>query len=195
MFIEWILYGMKEKIRTFIAIPLPQSVKAALNDLCNQLGPQFPKEAVRWVQPERMHLTVRFLGDTVVSQIPNIITQLDQLELQPIRLQLNEVGCFPNRNRPRVLWVGLKEEMAQLVQLKEAVDQQLVPLNWPLETRKYNPHLTIGRIKDSGKVTKVRWGGEVEQVHFQVTAVHLIQSTLQSNGPIYKTLHSITMED
>ncbi len=186
---------MKEKIRTFIAIPLPQSVKVALIDLGKQLSPQFPNGAVRWVQPDKMHLTVRFLGDTAVSQIPNIITQLDQIKSKPIRLQLSHLGCFPDEKRPRVLWVGLIGEMIQLGQLKQAVDQRLVPLGWPLETKKFSPHLTLGRVKDSRKIANVRWGGEVEQVHFRVTAVHLIQSTLQSSGPIYTTLHSVKMGD
>ena len=185
---------MKEKVRAFIAIPLPQAVKEALNEVSVQLRVQFSNGGVRWVQPDKMHLTVRFLGDTAVSQLSAIITQLDHLQPKPIRLQLHEVGCFPNKKSPRVLWVGLKGDMAQLVQLKQTVDQCLFSLGWPLETKKYSPHLTVGRIKDSREVANVRWKGEVEQVHFGVTAVHLIQSTLQKDGPIYTILHSVKLE-
>jgi len=182
---------MEEKVRTFIAVPLPDFVKEALDEAAQKLQLQLPDKSIRWVRPDRMHLTLRFLGDTAVSQIPTVAAQLNQLQFEPIRLQLNNLGCFPNKKRPRVLWVGLQGEVAYLEQLKRKIDQQLEPLGWPLETKKYSPHLTIGRVKKQRQLTNMRWGSEVEQVHFRATAVHLIQSTLQKEGPVYTTLHSV----
>lgn len=183
---------MEEVKRIFIAIPLPEAVKRALDNVCEQLQQQFPSGSVRWVQADNMHLTLRFLGDTAVSQIPGIITQLDQLCPKPVRLQLHQLGCFPNQSNPRVLWVGLKGELAELQQLKRDVDRQLAALSWPPETKPFTPHLTIGRVKDARKAGQVRWRCEVDEAHFGVTAVHLIQSDLQKQGPVYTTLHKIT---
>ena len=182
---------MEKQKRIFIAVPLPDAVKNALHAVCAKLQQQFARGTVRWVQPDNMHLTLRFLGDTAVSQISPLITQLDHLNSKPIRLELSHLGCFPNRDRPRVLWVGLQGEVTRLEQLKKQVDQNLAMLGWPPETKAYKPHLTVGRVKDARKVAEVRWGGAVEAVHFQVTAVHLIQSDLQKNGPVYTTLHEV----
>lgn len=183
---------MEEQSRLFIAIPMPNGVKSALSDCLYQLSSQFPKGVVRWVRKDLIHLTVCFLGDTAVSKIPIIIKQLDQITQtsKPFMLQLDQLGCFPSRKKPHVLWVGLQGEMAQLHHLKQTIDQQLHPLGFPLQTRKYNPHLTIGRIKDSQKGAKIKWGSAVEMVHFQVTAVTLYQSKLTANGPIYTPLHT-----
>ena len=187
-------YDMEEDRRVFIAIPLPEGVKMALGDVCERLKLAFPQGAVRWVHPDKMHLTLRFLGETAVSTLPDIMTQLDQLKPQPIHLQLTQLGCFPSKDNPRVLWAGLSGEMGQLIHLKQTIDQKLVGLGWPLETRKYNPHLTVGRVKDKREVAKIGWRNEIEQVYFRVTAVQLIQSELQRSAPIYTTLHSVTMD-
>lgn len=187
---------MDETSRLFIAISLPTDVKMALQRTVDMLQEQIPNNVVRWVKPDNIHLTLRFLGDTAVSKIPQLVTELDKLDgvRQSFTLQLNQLGCFPNKKQPRVLWVGLQGEMRQLVALKQTVDHILQKIDFPLETRRYNPHLTIGRVKDSAKLGRIKWGGDVAPQLFSVTAVTLFQSELTPNGAIYTNLHTVQLQ-
>ena len=179
-------------IRAFIAIELPEEVKRMLWKVSETLAAQMPDRAVRWVKPDRMHLTLRFLGDTAVSQLSSIAGQLDRVSAQHAThtLETEGLGCFPNRKRPRVIWVGLQGELEATGRLKQAIDQALVPLGWKEEDRPFRPHLTLGRVKDSRKLQGVHWEAEVGVAPVPVTAVHLIESTLRPDGPIYTVRHT-----
>ena len=93
--------GMDENIRLFIAIDLPDDVKDALLETAVQLSQNLPKRAVRWVRREQLHLTLRFLGDTAVSQLPLLRQEIVQMAARyhPFGLHLNGLGAFPNRKR------------------------------------------------------------------------------------------------
>lgn len=181
-----------EKLRAFIAVHLPEEVRTALEHVNEALAQQVPRKSVRWVTPERMHLTMRFLGDTAVSNLPTITAALDQATQgqSAFTLTLGQLGCFPNRRRPRVIWVGLDGNLAPLWELKRQVDAALQPLGWEPETRPFRAHLTLGRVKDSRLLADLDWGAAVEELPVPVTAVHLVQSELRSSGPIYTVLHS-----
>ena len=97
-------------MRTFVAVTLPGAAQAELGRVGAVLAGQVPPGSVRWVQPEQIHLTLRFLGETAVSQLPAITSSLDKVGQQtgPLTLRLGRVGCFPNCKRPRVIWAGLE---------------------------------------------------------------------------------------
>ena len=179
-----------EKIRAFIAIELPEDVKRHLAAVIQVLAEQIPP-AVRWVTPERMHLTVRFLGDTAVNRLPALVKALDTAVSRqtPFTLYLDQLGCFPNKKRPRVIWAGLSDSEKALPGFKQAVDACLSPLGWEPEGRPFQPHLTLGRVKDGRKVASVSWGTPLERLAAPVAAVHLIESQLTSGGPIYTVRH------
>jgi len=187
---------MIQKIRAFIAIDLPQTVKAELAQTGARLARQLPAGSVRWVKPERMHLTLRFLGDTAVLQLPAIATQLDELTAHhaPFNLHLDKLGCFPNRKRPRVIWAGMAGNENALLALKQDLDERLASLGWEKEGRPYQAHLTLGRVKNSRAVAQVKWRGELEKVGMGVTAVHLIESQLQRSGPLYTIRHTSNLQ-
>jgi 2'-5' RNA ligase len=184
-------------IRAFVAIDLPEDVKNALGEVSRQLANQVPTGSVRWVKPERMHLTVRFLGDTAVSQLPQISSTLDDMAKQhpPFSLHLSHLGCFPNERRPRVIWVGLQGNTNALLSLKQDVDQALAPLGWEVEKRPFRAHLTLGRVKDARKLADVKWGVDVEKLVVPVTAVKLIESQLRPLGPLYIIRHESKLLD
>ncbi len=183
---------MTRKIRAFIAIDLPQNLKTELAQTGKRLARQLPDGSARWVKPERMHLTLRFLGDTAVAQLPAIAAQLDELAARhaPFNLHLDKLGCFPHRKRPRVIWAGLAGGTNALLALKRDLDARLVSLGWEEEERPYQAHLTLGRVKNSRAVSQVKWGVEMEKAAMRVTAVHLVESQLQRGGPIYTTRHT-----
>jgi 2'-5' RNA ligase len=181
-----------ETIRAFIAIALPQEVTATLAQLSHAFATQLPDRAVRWVTPDRMHLTLRFLGDTSVAQLSTIAAELDRITTAcaPFHLHLHEVGCFPNHKRPRVIWAGLAGDDRLLQDLKRDIDAFLLSLGWEQENRPFKAHLTLGRVNDARKLQQVQWDVPVPKVGWQVTAVHLIESQLRPQGPLYTTRHS-----
>ncbi|MEM7331941.1 MAG: RNA 2',3'-cyclic phosphodiesterase [Chloroflexota bacterium] len=182
----------EKKIRTFIAIDLPEEVKHYLEAVSKELDQQMPKRAVRWVKPELMHLTLRFLGDTTVSQLPSISKALSaHLTEKSFSLKLSQLGAFPNKNKPRVIWVGLGGEMKRLQQTQAQVETALTDLDWPPDRLPFKPHLTLGRVKQTELFKGKTWGGHVEPLAFDVTAVHLMQSELTSKGPNYSILESV----
>lgn len=180
-----------DTIRAFIAIELPPAVKTELGRVAEGLGAGLPRGAVRWVRPAQMHLTLRFLGDTPAERLPDVGRALDAAAAtqSPFALRLDGVGCFPNRRAPRVVWVGLAApdggESAPLLALKAALDGALTPLGWPPEDRPFRAHLTLGRVKDEGAVRGVEWAADVPPLAVPVAALHLIESDLRPDGPIY----------
>lgn len=179
-------------IRAFIAVQLPVEVKEALGNVSRTLDSQVTRGAVRWVRPEQMHLTLRFLGDTDVQSLPVVQAALDAVATgyKPFTLQLEGIGCFPNARRPRVIWVGLSDDAGHLQPLKVALDERLVPLGWPPEDKPFRAHLTLGRAKDERAAQGVAWTGDVPRLPVPVDAIHLIESRLQPSGPVYTLRHS-----
>jgi 2'-5' RNA ligase len=182
---------MNQTMRLFIAIQLPEPVKAVLLQTAAQMGHHLPAGAVRWLKPEQMHLTLRFLGDTAVAQLPALQNQLTQLTngKKPFRLQLNGVGAFPNRRKPRVLWAGLAGELAALQLLQKELEERVMGLGWPEEKRPFNPHLTLGRVKDARKVQALHWEVNLAALEIEVAEVCLVMSELRPSGAFYSVRH------
>ena len=185
-----------EKIRTFIALTLPEDVQEVLGAVSQELASEVPERSVKWVTPERMHLTLRFLGDTPVDKIGDIADGLDAVAAAktPFTLHLDQLGCFPNERRPRVIWVGVRGETEEAAALREAIDQMLVPLGWEPEKRSFHPHLTLGRVKGNRRQIELPWGSPVVSRPIPVNAVHLIESQLRPDGPVYTTRHSSRLQ-
>lgn len=156
---------------------------------------QLPSRAVRWVKPANMHLTLRFLGETAESQIDPIAHGLQTAlaNVSSFSLVLSQLGAFPNKNRPRVIWVGVGGELKRLHAVQASVESALAQLGWLPDRLPFKPHLTIGRVKKGNQFKGVKWGGRVEQLPILVTAVHLIKSDQQPTGPIYTKLHTIKL--
>lgn len=183
-------------IRAFIALALPDAVKAALQDVIVDLSDLAPPRSVRWVKPPAMHLTLRFLGETSLVVLPALSTALDTVAGQhaAFDLQLAGLGCFPNCKRPRVIWAGVDTtpdpRAGVLATLKAEIDAALVPLGWEAETKPFHPHLTLGRVKDAAAVSSIQWQANIAPVRFAVTAIHLIESQLLPEGPRYTVRHT-----
>lgn len=182
----------QSKIRAFVAVHLPQMVKAELALVNDVLAGQVPAGSVRWVQPDLLHLTLRFLGETAVADLPTLMTTLDDVAAQhaPFTLHLDNLGCFPNRSRPRTLWVGLAGDVTAVQNLQADVETAVTTLGWPRENKPFRVHLTLGRVKDGRLLQNAIWGAEVKKLAAPVTAVHLVESQLHPSGPVYTVRHT-----
>ncbi len=182
-------------VRAFVAVPLPAGTQTYLAETGRGYEQRLPAGAVRWVQPERMHLTLRFLGDTPANKLAAIGEALDTVArtYRPFQLHVGRLGCFPNPRRPRVIWAGLAGAEKELAALKAAVDEALAPLGWPPERDKFRAHLTLGRVKHSERDIRLEWGTPLEARPVPVQAIHLVESELRPAGPQYTVRHSAVL--
>jgi RNA 2',3'-cyclic 3'-phosphodiesterase len=168
--------------RLFIAVDLPETIKKNLDSM------SFGIPGAKWVAPEQLHLTVRFIGEVDGARFRDIKDVLDELHLKPFSLQLKGVGYFPPRGAPRVLWIGLaKSEPLQL--LRKKIDTALIRAGVEPEGRKFSPHITLARLKNSPvhKIANFLSGnGLFSQEPFQVEDFKLYSSTLTPKGAYHK---------
>jgi len=168
--------------RLFIAVDLPEIIKQNLEPM------SFGIPGAKWVTSDQLHLTVRFIGEVDGGLFLDIKNILDEVSLAPFSLQLKGVGCFPPRGKPRVLWVGLeKSEPLQL--LRKKIDSALLRVRVEPEGRKFSPHITLARLKNSPiqKIANFLAGnGLFSQESFQVEDFKLYSSILSPKGAYHK---------
>lgn len=179
-------------IRAFVAIELSEEARAVLAQVGETLARQTPHGAVKWVDPARMHLTLRFLGDTPLDKLDDLTAALDGVALQQssFGLVLDALGCFPNERKPRVVWVGLEGDLGPLQALRNSLDDVLQPLGWEPEARSFHPHLTLGRVKDRRADIDLPWGQDVAPAEIPVGEMVLFESQLRPQGPRYIVQHT-----
>jgi len=186
-----------EQIRTFIAIELSQDLKDSLTRLQGRLKRQVPERSVRWVRPDGIHLTLKFLGDVPTLRIASISQAVETAcrGCSRFTIELAGLGCFPNPRRPRVMWVGVREPTGTLVRLQKAVEGTLVELGFEPEDRSFRPHLTLGRAQRRlGRSDAQRLGELIAQSdvgllgRMSVASVNVIRSDLQPDGAVYTVL-------
>jgi len=195
---------MAQEIRTFIAIELSDLLKARLNELEEGLKEQAPPRAVRWVRPEGIHLTLKFLGQTPVGEIEPIVKALALAcaSFSPFLCTVGGLGCFPNLRRPRVIWVAVEEPMGAISRLQEAVERACAELGFGRESRAFHPHLTLGRLRDRASAQERRAVGELIQGTeapcvgtLTAKMISLIRSDLRPTGAVYTTLREIELKE
>lgn len=188
---------MDEMWRLFIAIELPAGVVDGLAALQARLKKTTPAQAVKWVPPQGIHLTLKFLGDYPVERRDLLEQALSRAVegMTPFGLAAHGLGCFPNANKPRVIWVGLERDLAPLGALRDAVEAHVAPLGYPTEARAFSPHLTLGRVRQEARREDVQQIGQAvtrlaasEVYPWQVTALSLIRSELKPSGAVYTPL-------
>jgi 2'-5' RNA ligase len=191
-------------LRTFVAIELGSELRAHLRGLQDSLRAGIPPGSVRWVRPEGIHLTLKFLGDTPVSKLGDIGSAISLAAgaVAPFICHVGGLGCFPNARNPRVVWVGLQEPTGALVRLKGSLETHVAPLGFPTEKRRFHPHLTLGRVhrrasrNDAGRVGEVVAATAPEAIgKVSAATVSLIQSELLPSGAVYTTLAEVSLAE
>jgi RNA 2',3'-cyclic 3'-phosphodiesterase len=121
-----------------------------LGRLQADLKQQLPPKVVRWTNPEGIHLTLKFLGDTPEGKVQAVTQGMlaAAAGFEPFELRVAGFGCFPNPRRARVLWVGVPDLPKPLAGVQRAIDLQMARLDFARETRPFSPHLTLGRVND-----------------------------------------------
>lgn len=184
-------------MRLFVAIAMTGEVAAELGALLGRW--QETDWPVKWVRPEGLHLTLKFLGEVgeeQYSRLVDIVAAAVQ-GTPPLTLTLTEVGAFPTVPRARVLWAGLENDTA-LELLVHRVEQGAGTLGFPIEGRPYRPHVTLGRIREgqrlgSGAVQSIE-RAELAPASCLGSAVHLYQSHTGGGGSRYEVRATFPLE-
>lgn len=181
--------------RFFIAIETPQEVKARIGEVIGSL--KQTRADVRWEQIEKLHTTLKFLGETGDATLPHLISLIDKIAkvTSPFFITYASLGCFPNRREPRILWVGAESD-STLDTLAQEIESSLEELGFEKEKRKFHPHVTIGRVKSQRGMRDLIRMMESTTFHSQPTRVsHIVlkKSELQSSGSIYTTVQEFPL--
>ena len=185
-------------LRAFIAVEIPSSLQHTIQESTASLRQSLGDEIVRWVPPQNIHLTLKFLGDISTSNLDLIKQMLisETAQQKCFEMQAEGIGSFPNSRRPRVIWVGLHAPAA-LESLQPTIESAAARLGYASDEKSFSPHLTIGRVKQnlsSSEIQRIRAALEATRIGLlgtaRVDAIHLFKSDLQRSGSVYTKLFS-----
>lgn len=188
---------MAEFHRTFIAVDLDPAIRDAIVALERNIDEAGAR--LKWIKPANLHFTLKFLGEIQAAQVARarIAAREAAAGVQPFRIRLESLGAFPSFQQPQVLWVGVGEGREALEALAERLEQQLARQRFPLNQRRFRPHLTLARIRD------VRaWGDVVRALERfrdvlpgsqEVGGVIVYESRLSPRGSTYTALEEVPL--
>jgi len=188
--------GSGQALRLFVACELPAEMKEALSSLQEALRRR-GTPPLRWVRPEGIHLTLKFLGSVPQDKVGAICEALAPIVqgIPPLTLSLGGVGTFGDRRGPRVLWVSMEGDLEPLAQLQRRADRALEPLGFPPERRAFSPHLTLARVPDNvaasdrQRLKELAAASEAPAASaVTVREVNLMRSILGPSGAVYERL-------
>lgn len=183
-------------MRLFVAVNLPGGVR---DDLSRAAAPlretPFP---VKWIEPDGVHLTLKFLGDVVEERVPAVVSGIEDAcrGVMVFTLGMSGFGAFPSPQRPRVIWVGC-EPVPALELLQHGMEREMQLLGFPLDGRPFQPHLTLGRVR-RGAGALPGFAALLDALSFEceflVESVDLMQSTLSRAGARYTRRHAVPLD-
>lgn len=181
-------------MRLFIAIDLPNDIRKALRDIERKLKPL--TNSAKWVAPESIHITLKFLGEVPDKKMDDIDAALGGLTWKPFTVTVHKVGFFPGPRSPRIFWAGMEAPTMQ--GLAERLDTRMERLGFEKEKRGFRPHVTLARARDTRMDTALVTAASVYAEHefgsFTADRIFLVQSILKPAGAVYNQLKEYPLE-
>ena len=184
-------------IRSFLAIELPEAIRNKIDEIQGDLKSSHAD--VRWVSPEKIHLTLKFFGNIEEARVEPIIKAIEN----PVRntpaftVKVRRIGAFPHWKNPRVIWMGVIDERGILSPFQKELETELEGIGFEPEARAFRPHLTLGRVNSSrgkeGLIQKMERYQEEDFGDFNVERIVLFKSDLRPAGPIYTRLREVRL--
>jgi 2'-5' RNA ligase len=188
--------SMEATWRLFIAVPMPEPVRALAGDLIARMA--VDELPIRWGDPESVHLTLHFLGETSPerAELLRLALATPLAQHGPFQLVTTDLGVFPNPRQPRVIWLGLAGDLPRLERLARDTGQTLQRLGFPIELGRFRPHLTLGRVRENPPPTlsnDVEWslgrvGASLPPIDISVEEVLLVRSFLGKGKPRHEPI-------
>lgn len=181
-----------DDVRLFVACEVPEEVKTSIGGLIDSLRDRSGND-VRWIKPDGVHVTLKFLGEVPVKKLPAIKIAMQEAVVRhsPYNLEFSNIGTFGGREGLRLMWVGIAGDVLRLEALVRDVNLALAVVGFEPERRPFRPHLTLGRVKDEIG-TRRRAEIEVEvgktvvpTVTWRTSQVSLMRSRMVPGGAVY----------
>ena len=190
-----------QTLRTFIAVDFPIEIKEKIIEITAYFQSKLPPAQIKWVEPDHMHLTLKFMGETPHDKLVQIKQSIHQvISIFPsFEIEIKALGMYPNNQRPRVIWLGINAEN-YLILLHNQLDQALKGEGIKSDRRPFSPHLTIGRVRRNADQESIIQIGKILS-QFKIASLGSIkideilyyQSVLTPQGPIYTILQSTSL--
>ena len=179
--------------RIFTAINISEEARGEVFDYIEKLRGEYPNLRVGWERTEKLHLTLKFLGDLDEKQLQNLIeaSEVAARQISDFKLQIHQTGVFPARRNARILWLGLKDEAESLQKLNTVLESECAARGVTKETRDFKAHLTIARLREpqkSKELVERHLEKEFKSAEFAVSEIVIYESLLQPKGSVYSVV-------
>ncbi|MGC8828431.1 MAG: RNA 2',3'-cyclic phosphodiesterase [Verrucomicrobiia bacterium] len=195
---------MDNQLRCFIAIRPPEELLDKILDIRKEFEKKLPGNFIRWCSKEQLHLTLKFLGNVKDEDIEKLKDSLRDscTGFSRFELAICGLGCFPNFDFPRVIWLGITGDTGVLISLQETIEINVCEFGECKEEQEFRPHLTLGRIKNAPRKELVSIAKELKIAAEKIgligswiaDEVLLMQSILQQSGAVYKELAKFKLQ-
>lgn len=176
--------------RIFVAVDISEAARRAAADYIETLRAEFREVRVGWERAEKLHLTMKFLGDceeTQLKELPKIVAET-AAQISSFTIQIAETGVFPNARAPRVLWIDVKDAAGNLLKIHDLLEKACEKIGFQRERRRFVPHLTIGRVKEPNRardLAEKHLKNKFEPVETLVPEIVIYESRLLPSGSVY----------
>jgi 2'-5' RNA ligase len=184
-------------MRLFVAVELSEEAREAAGAVSEQLRAGIGRRiAARWVDPGKMHLTVRFIGHLAAGASDAVLDALRApLPVAAFDVVLGSCGAFPRAGPPRVIWIGLAEGFPALASIHDECNRRLAPLGLEPEARPFSAHLTLARVKDArAPIRRGLADVPVPPARSHVTSATVFESVLSPQGSHYRRLLDVACQ-
>ena len=182
---------MRQRIRTFVAVNIDAAVRGRVAGLVDRF--RAAGAEVKWVEPQNQHITLKFLGDVDAKEIHRVCEAVQHAvaDVGPFEFEVRGAGAFPKANRPRTVWLGITQGKEEMIELNRRIEPALEKLGFRREARRFQPHLTIGRVRRGGPAVAelgklIGEQADVELGLTRVPEVIVFSSQLDRSGPTYE---------
>lgn len=187
------------RVRTFVALEIDSAVRRHTRHHIQQLAALGAD--IRWVDPDQIHLTLKFLGDVDDTELADVCQLVSGVAetAGPIQAECRGLGAFPNIDRPRTIWMGLRDASQQLELLQTRLEERFEQLGFPAEDRKFVPHLTLGRVRRASRelasvTAYLHQHAASEMGALPIEQLVVVSSQLSPRGPSYTVLSRSELE-
>lgn len=174
--------------RIFVAIDTSEGVRQKIRLYQTNLKNEFPGAGARWEKPEKLHLTLKFIGDADTAKVKSILEIAEKAARETVRfdLEICGTGVFPGIRKPKILWLGVRENGGRLLNLHEKIENGLEKIGFQKEKRIFRPHITIARLREkSPELAEKHCRNEFEPAGFGVSQITVYESILKPAGSIF----------
>jgi 2'-5' RNA ligase len=184
--------------RIFIGLELSEAARAACASHVELLRTKFPDVRVGWEQAEKLHTTLKFLGNTDGGVLSELMPRIEEVSQRhgPFMLKLSRTGVFPRASRPRIVWIGASDQRDAIQPIYAELEAACESFDYPKDEKAFRPHITIGRVRDpyeAAALADAHLKTKIEPVEFEVREIVIFESKLQPTGSVYSIVsrHSL----